>query len=155
MNSLEKRELEKLIRENEAEDRTSEIRKEKRSVVLRREINMINHIMRQHPHARYDVLNKKLRHRCPELVEYYINIYDKFLNREPLVQENMEIMLSQLEEIEKGNTNQHEASVKVGYALNSRYVEPAVNTAPKRTAVRKMSYKEYIESQQKELEKNE
>ena len=124
MNNKQKNQLKKIIKENDVKDNTRMLRRNRKSSKLRNEVNIIQALKIQDKND--DLSNKEsdynLKEKCPNLYKNYSNIYTKLLKNDIDVN-ILYTFLDELEKIEKGTVNQHEASYNIGVLLKSLYVD--------------------------------
>lgn len=141
MNEDEKQILNEMIDKNNTIDNTDTIREKKISKILRKEIAFVKNIKSQHlDRKRIDAETQK---NCPTLINNYDNIYTKLLENKI----NYNILykfLNELEKIENGELNQHEASYNIGKLLKNIYIDPEINSKSSKTVSKKITYKEYL-----------
>ena len=141
MNEGEKQILNEMIHKNNTIDNTKTIREKKISRVLRKEIAFIKNIKSQHlDRKRIDIETQK---NCTTLINNYNDIYTKLLENKI----NYNILykfLNELEKIENGELNQHEASYNIGKLLKNIYIDPEINSKSSETVSKKITYKEYL-----------
>lgn len=163
MNSEQKKQLKKMIKQNDVKDNTRLLRTNKKSSKIRKEVDLIQELKIQHNldeltqvESKYDLQNK-----CQTLHKEYSNIYSKLIKNQIDVNV-LHAFLDELEKIEKGQLNQHEASYNIGVLLKSLYVDKELDiikedtvfeektkeTAPK--IPKKISYVEYINMKKQE-----
>ena len=142
MNEDEKQILNEMIHKNNTIDNTKTIREKKISRVLRKEIAFIKNIKSQHlDRKRIDIETQK---NCTTLINNYNDIYTKLLENKI----NYNILykfLNELEKIENGELNQHEASYNIGKLLKEIYIDPEINNTSDIIA-KNINYNEYKNS---------
>ena len=92
-------------------------------------------------------------HDCGFLFEHYPNIYNKLLKNEIQIQ-ILYRFLDELESIENGKQDQHEASFKIGTLLKQMYVDKKIdmdkeNGTKKGKTGMKISYEEFKRQSEK------
>lgn len=126
MNNEEKRQLDKMIQANNTVDNTSGIRNEKKSRQIRDCVSYIQKIKRKYYNTRdFQKLDKECNIECEYLLTNYSNIYNKLLKYEIDVK-ILYMFLDELESIENGEKNQHEASFEIGKLLKKMYIDPRI-----------------------------
>tara|TARA_Y100000816_G_C25808765_1_gene423407 strand:- start:104 stop:580 length:477 start_codon:yes stop_codon:yes gene_type:complete len=129
MNKEQEKVLKEMIKENNTEDNTSKIMKLKHSESIRRDVDVIQNIKRKSHSRDFSTLDKQARNEnCGFLFEHYPNIYNKLLKNEIQV-DVLYQFLDELEKIEKGQQNQHEASYKIGLLLKQIYIDKNIDTS--------------------------
>jgi hypothetical protein len=154
MNKNERLQLNKMIKINNIEDQTEQIRKLKHSSILKQEITELL------------ILKEKYRENCDELLNesilkcnFLYNNYTDIYNRVKKDEINIDLLfhfISVLSKIEEGLIDQHEGSFMIGKLLKEIYVDSALKKAekldelaekkpePKKADV-KISWKQYKE----------
>lgn len=156
MNHDQKELLNRMIQENDTIDNTGLIREVKHSTKLRREVAIIQNIKRTTRSTQFPVLDKEARSKgCGFMFQHYPNIYNKLLKGEIQIK-ILYRFLDELEKIEKGQQNQHEASYKIGLLLKEMYVDKRIdmdkenNTGDKKKKTgMNISYEEFKKMQKK------
>ena len=133
LNSNDRLQLNKMIKESDAEDKTELIRKTKHSQIIKEQVTLLQNLKKTHKNlyennfTKFDELAVK---ECQFLFRYYTEIYNKVLKNEI----NLEILdkfLNVLKLIENGEIDQHEGSVKVGTYLKELYIDSALKKTEK------------------------
>lgn len=125
--------LDKMIRVNEAQDHTKQIRELKHSKKIFDDVNTLIKIKKDwgsRAITEADEYDNECRSSCPFLFNKYTDIFNKVKKDEM----NMDILLqliNVLHYIEDGAVNQHEGSVMVGKLLKQIYIDGAVRKADK------------------------
>jgi hypothetical protein len=133
LNNNDKLQLQKMVKTNDVKNNTDLIRKTKHSKEIREQVKLLeflkieNSDLYKNNFKEFDMLTIE---KCSFLFQNYTDIYNKVLKNE-LDLEILNHFLDALELIEKGDTDQHEASVKVGVYLKQLYVDSAVKKAEK------------------------
>ena len=133
LNPEQKLDLSKMIKANDTEDCTEEIRNKKQSELIRNDIkqmvylkNKYNRLARSNPNE----FDKMCTSQCNFLFNNYTDIYNKVKN-DNLDLKILDNFLNILKKIEDGEINQHEASYLVGKYLKELYVDSALKTQEK------------------------
>lgn len=151
MNSIEQKQLKKLIKEHNVEDNTMQIRKEKNSIRLKEDI-----VRMRLYHTQYKDLKRtnrtefdaKLSNECSFLMENYPEIYTKLKND----QIDYGVLMKFVEliaRIERGECDEHNAAFEAGKLLKSMYIDTVVNThegpdtAPETNKGKNISWAQY------------
>lgn len=133
LNSNDRLQLNKMIKESDAEDKTELIRKTKHSQIIKEQVDLLQNLKKTHKNlyennfTKFDELAVK---ECQFLFRHYTEIYNKVLKNEI----NLEILdkfLNVLKLIENGEIDQHEGSVKVGTYLKELYIDSALKKTEK------------------------
>lgn len=156
MNEEQQKLLNDMIQENDTKDNTGLIRNLKHSVNIRKEVAIIQNIKRKSHNNNFKSLDKEAQAQgCTFLFQHYPNIYNKLLKNEIQIK-ILYRFLDELESIEKGNQDQHEASYKIGMLLKEMYVDKRIDqekeeksNAPSKKAKSNITYEEYKRQIQK------
>ena len=133
MNKTEKLQLDKMIRENNVEDCTNDIREKRHSQKIREDGKRLLKLMKSNSRLRrrseteYDDL---LVANCQFIFNNYMDIYNK-VKKEEINLSTLWKFLDVLKQIEDGKLDQHEGSHKVGKLLKTLYLDSAVRKADK------------------------
>lgn len=150
MNSEQEEVLKNLIKENNVQDNTSTIRTRKDSAKIRRDVVIIQNIKRRMKTNNPIKIKQEIDNKCDFLKTYYSSIYEKLIVNEI----NIKVLysfLDELEKIENGTLNQHEASYNIGMMLKSMYIDKKIKEPDNDKATYKpIDYKTYLEQSQKE-----
>jgi hypothetical protein len=133
MNKEEKRQLNKLIKENNIEDTTDYIRTNKVSDIIRTEIESFLNLKKTH--ARWRKSNpshfeKMCITKCHILHTKYNDIFKQLLD-DTLDIQILDKLLIILKNIELGKLNQHEGSYYVGQLLKTLYIDKELKSETK------------------------
>jgi hypothetical protein len=128
MDSKDRLELSKLIKEYDVEDTTQKIRQLKHSSQIKNDIMQME--MLKEKYSRLRKTNQSqfktiVEKQCSFLYNNYTNIFNKAIKDEL----NLNILsqfLSILEKIENGTIDQHEGSFQVGKILKELYIDSAI-----------------------------
>ena len=147
MDQEQQKVLDELIKENNTTDNTSYIQQVQHSNKIRKDVSIIQNIKRQLKTKDFKTLDKEANSKCSFLFINYPNIYNKLLKDEIDINILYQFLF-ELEQIEKGNQNQHEASYKIGMLLKQLYVDKRIGTEEKQikkkiNVDKKLSYSEY------------
>ena len=153
MNTSEKLNLKKLIREYKHESTTEKIRTLKHSLKIREDVTKIIELKKKYNRVDAKTLRNMVEKQCFFLYTKYTNIFNK------VYKENIDLnllnnFLKILQTIEDGECDQHEASYKVGQLLKKIYIDSAVREADRKDKKykkekkpvkkpKKISWKEY------------
>tara|TARA_A100001015_G_scaffold316773_1_gene431942 strand:+ start:589 stop:1071 length:483 start_codon:yes stop_codon:yes gene_type:complete len=127
MNDNERLKLQELIKANNVHDQTNKIRALKHSSKIRADVNIIKKLKES---TKSNELREKCRNNCGFLFQNYTDIFNK------LVSDEIDVILLDkfidiLEKIEKGKSDQHEASFEVGKILRDIYIDSAIKKGEK------------------------
>ena len=147
MNTEQQKVLDEMIKENNTTDNTSYIQSVKHSNKIRKDVSNIQNIKRKLKTNDFKTLDKEASSKCGFLFLNYPNIYNKLLKDEIDINTLYQFLV-ELEEIEKGNQNQHEASYKIGTLLKKLYSDKRIkDEKPEKKKetkpVHKISYDEF------------
>lgn len=140
MDNKENLNLKKLISEYKPEETTEKIRKLKHSLLIKQDVEEIILIKRKYSKLKFDTLQQMCIKRSNFLYTNYTNIFNKLVKGEL----NLEILgrlIMILQKIEKGECDQHEASVMVGTILKELYIDSALKKQQKLDAKHKVKEK--------------
>tara|TARA_B110000879_G_C10843045_1_gene382323 strand:- start:1 stop:486 length:486 start_codon:yes stop_codon:yes gene_type:complete len=133
MNDLERLNLQKMIKENDSENNTEQIRTLKHSLKIKDEVDVLLQLKKDyHELAKsnpsdFDTI---CTNKCSFLFNNYTDIYNKVKKDEI----NLSILLrllNVLHSIEEGAVDQHEGSFEVGKLLKQIYIDSALRKAEK------------------------
>tara|TARA_X000000950_G_C13686406_1_gene566124 strand:- start:176 stop:670 length:495 start_codon:yes stop_codon:yes gene_type:complete len=117
--------LQKMIKEYNAEDTTSQIRKLKHSVKIREDVGKLISLNEKYSRLDKDTKRKIIEKQCFFLYENYTNIFNRLMKKQ-LDLTILDQFLNVLRDIENGKYDQHEGSVKVGELLKKLYIDSAL-----------------------------
>jgi hypothetical protein len=142
MDSDQRLDLSKLIKEYNSEDTTEKIRTLKHSSSIRRDVGIIETL--KHKYSRLKITNKEqFKMMCQKqsnfLFNNYTNLFNKLVNDE-LDLEILAKFLSILEQIEDGLIDQHDGSYMVGSLLKELYIDSALKK-DKKTKTKNKEFK--------------
>ena len=129
MNDKERLQLNKMIKINNVEDQTDQIRKLKHSSILEKEIKELL-ILKEKYREQPDILLNESILNCNFLYNNYTDIYNRVKKDEI----NIDLLfhfISVLSKIEEGLIDQHEGSFMIGKLLKEIYVDSALKKAEK------------------------
>ena len=129
MDSSQKLQLQQMIKANDTEDHTENIRNLKHSELLRTDINLLI-ILKNKYRDDADQLNLEAMIECSFLFTYYTEIYNK-VRKDEIDLYILFQFLDVLKKIEDGGLDQHEGSYEVGMLLKKLYVDSALKKADK------------------------
>jgi len=128
--------LANMIKANETEDCTEEIREKKQSVLLRNDIKQMVFLKKKYERlskSNPDEFDKMCVSQCQFLFNNYTDIYNK-IKGDNLNLSIFEKFLDILKKIEDGELNQHEGSYLVGKYLKEIYIDSALRQQEKTDA---------------------
>jgi hypothetical protein len=146
--------FDKMLKESGASDNTTKIRQLKHSDKIREQVTLMMEIKKKYPKLKKETKDRMIESKCMWLWENYMNIYNK-LKKDQLNLSILHNFLSTLKQIEDGELDQHDASVKIGKILKELYVDSAMQQQKKRedaekkrkkrkgNPVKKLSWNEY------------
>ena len=113
--------FDKMLKESGASDNTSKIRKLKHSKKIKEQVTNMVEIKTKYKRLGKKSVDKMIETKCNWLFTNYTNIYNK-LKKDELDINILGRFIVMLEEIEKGETHQHEATIKIGKILKELYI---------------------------------
>lgn len=146
MNNEEKAKLEQLMSQNNVQDNTETIKNNKISAKIRRDIQYILQVKREHPDIDHKELDEKCNGPCIFLFTNYTMVYNLFIKNN-LDMKIMDELLTQLEKIENGQLNQQEASYEVGKILKNIYVDTVMTQQKQNEILEKEEAEKKLEEQ--------
>ena len=117
--------FDKMLKESGASDNTSKIRKLKHSKKIKEQVSNMIEIKTKYKRLGKKSVDKMIETKCNWLFTNYTNIYNK-LKKDELDIDILGRFIVMLEEIENGETDQHEASIKIGKILKELYIDSAM-----------------------------
>jgi hypothetical protein len=133
MTANDRLKLQEMIKVNDVENNTEVIRKTKHSSLIRLNVELLEKLKQENREMyknNFSQFDNIAIDQCNFLFMKYTDLYNKLIKNEL----NLEILykfLDALEMIEKGEVDQHEASVKVGAYLKELYVDSALKKEKK------------------------
>ena len=126
MNQIDKLNLERLIKENNVEDCTNEIRAKKHSPLIKADVERMLHLKKTYDANSTSMsLNEMIDMQCSFLFKNYTDIFNK-LKKDELNVNTLFEFLTVLKSIEDGELNQHEGAYRVGNLLKKLYIDSAL-----------------------------
>tara|TARA_B100001741_G_scaffold227690_1_gene189259 strand:+ start:29 stop:520 length:492 start_codon:yes stop_codon:yes gene_type:complete len=125
--------FDKMLKESGASDNTSKIRDLKHSDKIREQVTLMMEIKKKYPNLKKQTKDRMIESKCLWLWKNYMNIYNK-LKKDELNLSILHNFLAVLKQIENGELDQHEGSIKIGKILKELYVDSAVQQEKKREA---------------------
>lgn len=150
METIEKKQLEDIIKKNDYVNNTNKLRELKQSVNIKRDILTMQKLKMTHSKMR-EVEPDKFAQLCSSQCYYLFNhhnfIYKKLFNDEIRV-DLLNELIGALELIENGKIDQHEGSVIVGKILKKIYIDTKIKDEPMSEETKfvepiKVSWKDY------------
>ena len=138
-NPQQRLDLAALIKANDTDDCTEEIRSKKQSVLIRNDVKHMILLKQKYERLRksnpneFDAICVK---QCNFLFNNYTDLYNKIKN-DNLDLNILDKVLTILKNIEDGELNQHEGSYLVGKYLKEMYIDSALKTREKLEAKEK------------------
>tara|TARA_X000000368_G_scaffold304318_1_gene242670 strand:+ start:107 stop:601 length:495 start_codon:yes stop_codon:yes gene_type:complete len=117
--------FDKMLKESGASDNTSKIRKLKHSKKIKEQVSNMVEIKTKYKRLGKKSVDKMIESKCNWLFTNYTNIYNK-LKKDELDINILGRFIVMLQEIENGDTDQHEASIKIGRILKELYIDSAM-----------------------------
>lgn len=117
--------FDKMLKESGASDNTSKIRKLKHSKKIKEQVTNMIEIKTKYKRLGKKSVDKMIETKCNWLFTNYTNIYNK-LKKDELDIDILGRFIVMLQEIENGETDQHEASIKIGKILKELYIDSAM-----------------------------
>ena len=133
LNPQQRLDLASLIKANETDDCTEEIRSKKQSLLIRNDVKHMVLLKQKYERLRksnpseFDSICVK---QCNFLLANYTDLYNKIKN-DNLDLSILDKVLTILKNIEDGELNQHEGSYLVGKYLKEMYIDSALKTREK------------------------
>ena len=133
LNPQQRLDLASLIKANETDDCTEEIRSKKQSLLIRNDVKHMVLLKQKYERLRnsnpseFDAICVK---QCNFLFANYTDLYNKIKN-DNLDLSILDKVLTILKNIEDGELNQHEGSYLVGKYLKEMYIDSALKTREK------------------------
>ena len=133
LDNQQKLDLANMIKANDTEDCTEEIRSKKQSSLIRDNVKQMVYLKQKYPRiaannpSEFDSLCVK---HCSFLFNNYTDLYNKIKN-DTLDLNILDKFLNILKKIEDGELNQHEGSYLVGKHLKELYIDSAMRNQQK------------------------
>ena len=136
LNNQEKLDLQALIKANETEDCTQDIRSKKQSSLIKNDVKQMVYLKQKYERlakTNASEFDKICTSQCSFLFNNYTDIYNKIKN------DNLDLnilakFLNILKKIEDGEIDQHEGSYLVGKYLKELYIDSALRNENKQDA---------------------
>lgn len=133
LNPQQKLDLANMIKANNTEDCTKEIREKKQSALIRNDVKQMLYLKQKYERlakSNPNEFDKMCVNQCKFLFNNYTDIYNKIKNN-VLNLSILEKFLDVLKKIEDGELNQHEGSYTVGQYLKELYIDSAMRQQKK------------------------
>jgi hypothetical protein len=143
MDDNQRLKLQDLIKENNVQDNTDNIRNLRHSKLIRDDVDKIQILLNKLNTDDFKVLDNACLPHCSFLFTNYTNIYNKLLKK----QIDLSILnkfLNCLKSIEDGLQSQHEASYEIGTLLKALYIDTKIYDEPKMREGGKLTWEEYV-----------
>lgn len=132
MDDKQRLQLQNMIKTNNVEDVTDDIRKLKHSQIIRNDVNNMILIKAKY-RGNDEKIHEECINECNFLFSYYTDIYNKIKKNEIDIG-ILNKFLDVLKRIEDGELTQHEGAFLVGTILKELYVDSALKKAEKLNA---------------------
>jgi hypothetical protein len=129
MNKNERLQLNKMIKINNIEDQTEQIRKLKHSSILKQEITELLILKEKYRENCDELLNESIL-KCNFLYNNYTDIYNR-IKKDEIDIRLLFHFIHVLSQIEEGLIDQHDGSYLIGKLLKEIYVDSALKKADK------------------------
>lgn len=136
LNNQEKLDLQALIKANETEDCTEDIRSKKQSNLIRVDVKQMVYLKQKYERlakSNPNEFDKMCTSQCSFLFNNYTDLYNKIKN-DNLDLNILDKFLNILKKIEDGEIDQHEGSYLVGKYLKELYIDSALRNEKKQEA---------------------
>jgi len=129
MNKNERLQLNKMIKINNVDDQTEQIRKLKHSSILKQEITELLILKEKYRENCDELLNESIL-KCKFLYNNYTDIYNR-IKKDEIDIRLLFHFIHVLSQIEEGLIDQHDGSYLIGKLLKEIYVDSALKKADK------------------------
>ena len=131
MNDKERLQLSKMIKANDVENVTDNIREKKHSTMIEKDIREMVRIKKIYSQLNNpEQFNLMLETKCSFLHEHYTDIFNR-LKKDELNLDIMAKFLHVLKQIENSNIDQHEGAFLIGNYLKEIYIDSALQRGEK------------------------
>lgn len=130
MNKIERLNLKKMIKTNDVQDFTNEIRDKKHSDIIKKDVLVLMQLKKEYDYLDYNKFDEIAISQCNFIFTYYTEIYNKVKKDEINIDTLFEF-LRILKRIEDKEIDQHEGSFEVGKILKKMYIDSAIITSDK------------------------
>ena len=143
MDTTQRLELSKLIKEYKSEETTDKIRELKHSKKIRLNVGIIEELKKQYSRM-YKSNFEQFKNIAKKRAEFLFNNYTNIFNR--LIKNELDLhilwqFLEVLRNIEEGKIDQHDGSYQIGMILKSLYIDSALKQDQKREKSKKKKKK--------------
>lgn len=143
MDDNQRLKLQDLIKENNVQDNTDNIRTLKHSKLIRADVDKIIKIINNSTSDDFKILDNACLPHCSFLFTNYTNIYNKLLKKQ-IDLDTLNRFLNCLKSIEDGLQTQHEASYEIGTLLKALYIDTKIYDEPKMREGGNLTWDAYI-----------
>ena len=143
MDDNQRLKLQDLIKENNVQDNTDNIRTLKHSKLIRDDVDKIIIIINNTRSDDFNTLDNACLPHCSFLFTNYTNIYNKLLKKQ-IDLDTLNRFLNCLKSIEDGVQTQHEASYEIGTLLKALYIDTKIYDEPKMREGGNLTWEAYI-----------
>lgn len=130
MNKIERLNLKKMIKTNDVQDFTNEIRDKKHSDIIKKDVLVLMQLKKEYDYLDYNKFDEIAVLKCNFIFTHYTEIYNKVKKDEINIDTLFEF-LKILKRIEDKEIDQHEGSFEVGKILKKMYIDSAIITSDK------------------------
>ena len=133
MDKNERIQLDKMLRANNTEDCTNEIREKKHSKLLKNDVKKMIELKEKYKRLKDSNKNQyetMLKSQCSFIYEKYTDIFNR-INKDEIDFDILWRFLDVLEKIETGELDQHEGSYAVGTLLKQIYIDSSIKKGEK------------------------
>ena len=130
MNKIERLNLKKMIKTNNVQDFTNEIRDKKHSDIIKNDVLLLMQLKKDYDYLDYNKFDEIAISKCNFIYTHYTEIYNKVKKDEINIDTLFEF-LRILKRIENKEIDQHEGSFEVGKILKKMYIDSAIITSDK------------------------
>ena len=134
--------FDKMLKESGASDNTSKIRKLKHSGKIKEQVSIMMDIRKKYQRLGKKSIDRMIDSQCAWLYKNYTNIFIR-LKKNELDFDILGNLIICLKEIENSETDQHEASIKVGKILKKLFIDSAMKREKKMEKKLKKEEKKY------------
>ena len=142
MDDTQRLKLHELIRENNVQDNTENIKRLKHSHLIRNDVDKIQLLLTNVSTDDFKTLDNLCLPQSSFLFTNYTNIYNKLLKKQ-IDFAILDKFLKCLGTIEDGLQTQHEASYEIGSLLKALYIDTKIYDEPKMREGGDLSWEEY------------
>ena len=132
-NDEQRLQLQNMIDTNKGEDNTEMIRTLKQSANIKKDVDNMIKLKKEYP-AMYETdksgFEELCMSKCSFLFFNYTDIYNKILKNE-INTDTLYSFIGVLKQIEDGELNEHDGSIKVGEILKTLYIDSAMRKSKK------------------------